>query len=45
MTPLAKAGAALLGGILRREEPLPGGDLSQIVRISLGFPKASGNAK
>ena len=35
MTPLAKAGTALLSVVLRRAEALPGGDLSQIVRISL----------
>ncbi len=35
MTPLAEAGAALLGGILRKAEPLSGGNLSQIVRITL----------
>jgi fructosamine-3-kinase len=32
---LGQAGAALLGGALRRAEVLSGGDLSQIVRISL----------
>ncbi len=35
MTPLAEAGAALLGGVLRRTDPLHGGDLSSIVHISL----------
>ncbi|ALK08231.1 fructosamine kinase family protein [Blastochloris viridis] len=35
MTALAGAGAALLGGRLVRAEPLSGGDLSQIVRITL----------
>ena len=35
MKALAETGAALLGGILRRAENILGGDLSQIVRISL----------
>jgi fructosamine-3-kinase len=35
MMDLAEAGAALLGGRLRRAEPLAGGDLSQILRIQL----------
>lgn len=35
MAGLAACGAALLGGRLRRAEPLPGGDLSQILRIVL----------
>ncbi|SMF80981.1 Fructosamine-3-kinase [Tistlia consotensis] len=35
MTGLAEAAAALLGGSLKSVEPLPGGDLSQILRIRL----------
>lgn len=35
MNPLAAAGAALLGGIIKRTERLHGGDLSEIVRITL----------
>jgi fructosamine-3-kinase len=35
MTRLAEAGAALLGGELVRSTPVAGGDLSQILRISL----------
>ena len=35
MTALAVIGARLLGGVLRRAEPLAGGDLSQILRIEL----------
>jgi fructosamine-3-kinase len=35
MNTLAEAGAALIGGVIRRTEALPGGSLSQIVRITL----------
>ena len=35
MTSLAEAGAALLGGVLKRSQALSGGDLSQILRIVL----------
>jgi fructosamine-3-kinase len=35
MNPLAERGAALLEGRLRRAEPVVGGDLSQILRITL----------
>lgn len=35
MTALAAAGAVLLGGTLQQEEALPGGNLSQILRIRL----------
>lgn len=35
MTRLAEAAAALLGGVLRREEPVHGGCLAQILRITL----------
>jgi fructosamine-3-kinase len=35
MTELAERGAALLEGVLDRAEPLPGGDLSEIIRIHL----------
>jgi len=35
MNTLAETGAALIGGVLRRAESLSGGDLSQIVRITL----------
>ena len=35
MTALAAAGAALLGGMLQREAPLPGGNLSQILQLRL----------
>ena len=35
MQSLAEAGAALVGGILRRAQPLAGGDLSQVVHITL----------
>ena len=35
MNRLAEAGAALLGGVVRQAQALHGGDLSQLVRISL----------
>jgi len=35
MSALAEAGATLIGGVIRRAEALPGGSLSQIVRITL----------
>jgi fructosamine-3-kinase len=35
MTALAATGARLFGGVLRRAEPLAGGDLSQILRVEL----------
>jgi len=35
MKALAEAGAVLIGGVLHRAESLSGGDLSQIVRITL----------
>jgi hypothetical protein len=35
MQSLAEAGAALIGGILRRAQPLAGGDLSQVVHVTL----------
>lgn len=35
MSSLAEAGAALIGGVLKRSEALSGGSLSQIVRIAL----------
>lgn len=35
MKPLAEAGADLLGGVLRSAQPVHGGSLSQIVRITL----------
>jgi fructosamine-3-kinase len=35
MNPLAERGAELLGGVLQQAETLGGGDLSQIVRITL----------
>ncbi len=38
---LAQAGAALLGGTLREWNVLPGGDLSQVVRIALADGRAA----
>jgi fructosamine-3-kinase len=35
VTPLAEHGAALLGGVLSRSEPLGGGNLSELVKIAL----------
>ena len=41
MTKLAEVGAEMLGGTLDREEPLPGGGLSQIRRIWLADGRAA----